>query len=252
MLPVCQLQQQTVLIWSVKANEGPCAGWHLAIVTRYMSPQPLCSLKHCLEGWPKSQPLTMSELLIVPDRSRAPASASIEILLIRNASNRSSVFYTSLRANYLFFCLCLNCFTLMSVGCVSTSALCECVLVSCNDSSRDSSSPLSLYGRYQRSSGLIASARFLKTNWAPVNKKKREKKCSSTAPHDNDLAQWVPTLSSWTLATSAVVTGYIEILGEEAEEDWEVNGNQTECINYHQIIIDIVAHPAHDPSQIMH
>lgn len=195
----------------------------------------------------------MSEPLIVPDRSRAPASASIEILLIRNASNRSSVFYASLRANYLFFFSLLELLhSYVSQVCVSTSALCECVLVSCNDSSCDSSSPLSLYCRYQRSSGLIASARFSKTNWAPVNKKEKRKKCSSTAPHDNDLAQWVPTLSSWTLATSAVVTGYIEILGEEAEEDWEVNGNQTECINYHQIIIDIVAHPAHDPSQIMH
>lgn len=107
----------------------------------------------------------MSELLIVPDRSRAPASASIEILLIRNASNRSSVFYASLRANYHFFFSLLELLhSYVSRVCVSTSALCECVLVSCNDSSCDSSSPLSLYCRYQRSSGLIASARFSKTN----------------------------------------------------------------------------------------
>lgn len=119
----------------------------------------------------------MSELLIVPDRSRAPASASIEILLIRNASNRSSVFYASLRANYLFFFSLLELLhSYVSQVCVSTSALCECVLVSCNDSSCDSSSPLSLYCRYQRSSGLIASARFSKTNWAPVNKKEKRKK----------------------------------------------------------------------------
>lgn len=72
----------------------------------------------------------MSELLIVPDRSRAPASASIEILLIRNASNRSSVFYASLRANYLFFSLCLNCFTLMSVRCVCPPQLCANVFSS--------------------------------------------------------------------------------------------------------------------------
>lgn len=158
-------------------------------------------------------------------------------------------------------CVLITCFfsllellhSYVSQVCVSTSALCECVLVSCNDSSRDSSSPLYLYCRYQRSSGLIASPRFSETNWAPVNKKKRKKVLihSSSWQWFSSASPNLEFMNPGYFCGSHRV-GYIERLGEEAEQDWEVNGNQTECINYHQNIIDIVAHPARDPSQIMH